>query len=63
LEYIYELSRVPVNTILDMKERPCNCTTVTLISEGFNVINAGLNSITKLDMFSSGYRQCKKQLN
>lgn len=62
MEYLYDLVRIPINTILDMKIYTPNCTIITLSCGCFNILNIGLNSITKLELFSSGYRQCKEQL-
>lgn len=62
IQYLYELIRVPINTILEMKHYPSNCTIINLECYEFDVLNIGMNHITKLDMFSSGYRQAKNQL-
>lgn len=65
IEYLYELIKVPINTILDMKEYTLlsnDIKIIKLVSGSFNILSVGMNSIIKLDMFSSGYQQCKEQL-
>ena len=64
MEYIYNLMSIPSNEITLLKNRLVTekSTIVTLSYENIKIFNFAIDSKTKLEMFSSGYQQCKQIL-
>jgi predicted patatin/cPLA2 family phospholipase len=62
LEYLYQLMRIPISRIMEMKKCPENCKVVNISSGDFKPFDMSITSSSKLNMFSQGYNQCKNQL-
>ena len=63
LEYIYKIMFIPVSQILEYKLKNISdkCKIVNLDYNKIKFFNFDINSKEKLEMFSSGYMQIKKQ--
>lgn len=63
LEYIYKIMFIPVSQILDYKLKNISdkCKIINLDYNKVKFFNFDINSKEKLEMFSSGYMQIKKQ--